>query len=326
MGTQRPARPGGMLAKRERELAALADRQHGVVSRRQLLDAGLGPRAIRRRLDGGRLFPLHRDVYAFGREQVSQHGKWLGAVLAGGETALLSHRSAASLWGLMRHRLPVDVTAPHAKRRPGIAFHECGIHRDERTVVDLIPVTSLARTLLDLAEVVDEAVLERALEEADRLRLLKIPALESVCARAHGRRGLKPLRVLLDIVRTPVTCSPLEDRVLALCRDYDLPIPETNTEVLGREVDAFWPEQRLMVEADGFAYHGHRAAFERDRARDAAMQVAGYRVIRLTYRRLEEEPEKVAAELRHLLDDVPPPRGQNRPPLAGTSLAGTSGD
>jgi very-short-patch-repair endonuclease len=317
MGTQRPARTG-KLAKRERELSMLANRQHGVISRKQLLGAGLGPRTIRRRVEAGRLFPLFGGVYAVGRERVSERGQWLGAVLAAGGEALLSHRSAAALWGLMSHSAPVEVTVSSRKRVPGIAFHECGVHPEERTTVNGISVTTVARTLLDLAEVVDDREFERAFEEADRLGLLDVPELEAVCARGFGRRGLKRMRALLETAH-PATRSPLEARVLALCRDHSLPLPQTNAEVLGREVDAFWPEQRLMVEADSFEFHGHRAAFEGDRARDAAMQVAGYRVIRLTHRRLDAEPEKVAAQLRRLLHDVPSSRGTNRHRTAGTS-------
>ncbi|HWN83430.1 MAG TPA: type IV toxin-antitoxin system AbiEi family antitoxin domain-containing protein, partial [Candidatus Udaeobacter sp.] len=324
MGTQQRARQGQrarVLARRERELSSLANRQHGVISRRQLLAAGLGSRTIRRWLQAGRLYQLHIGVYAFGREGVSQQGLWLAAVLAGGEGAVLSHRSAASLWGLTSHRLPVDVTVTRAKRRPGIAFHECGLREDEWELVDRIPATNPARTLLDFAELVDDRALERAFEEADRRRLLTIPALELVCARGYGRRGLKPLRGLLETARPPATRSPLEDQVRDLCREHELPIPKTNVVVLGKEVDVFWPDHRLMVEADSFAFHGHRAAFERDRARDAAMQVAGFRVIRLTHRRIEKEPEKVAAELRQLLGDAPAGRGPNRHSGAGTSGA-----
>jgi len=167
--------------------------------------------------------------------------------------------------------------------------------------MERIPVTTVARTLLDLAEAVDERTLEGAFNEAGRLRLLKMAELERVYARGHGRRGLKPLRHLLEEGRPSTTRSGLEDRVLSLCREYGLPTPETNQVVLGREVDAFWPDQKLMVEADSFQFHGHRAAFENDRARDAAMQVGGFRVVRLTRRRLDREPARVATELRLLL-------------------------
>jgi len=317
MGTQNPARRG-RLAKRERELAALADRQHGVISRRQLRDAGLGSRTIRRRIEAGRLHPLYRDIFILGRKGISERGEWQGAVLVGGDEALLSHRSAAALWGLASHSPPVEITTPSARPVPGIAFHECGIHPEERATVKGIPVTSVARTLLDLAEVVDEQELTLAWEEADRRRLLSLPAVEAVCARGFGRHGLKRVRALLEASR-PSTRSPLEARVVELCRAHSLPLPETNAKVLGKEVDAFWPEQRLMIEADGFEFHGHRAAFERDRARDAEMQVAGYHVLRLTHLRLDEEPEKIAAQIRHLLADVPVPEGTKRHRTTGTS-------
>lgn len=302
MGTQEPARTRRALAERERKLAMLAGRQHGVISRSQLLAAGLGPRTIRRRVEAGRLFPLHREVYALGHARVNKRGEWLGAVLACGSGALLSHRSAAALWGIAQSRQSdVDISGIRGRRRPRIALHEGGIHEEDRAVIDRIPVTTVSRTLLDLAEVVDERILRRALAEADRLGHLNMPSLERVCARAYGRRGLKPLRRLLDGDDWSITLSPLEDRVLDLCRKYDLPSPETNVIVLGREVDAFWRDQKLMVEADSFEFHAHRSAFEEDRARDAAMQVAGFRVVRLTHRRLKNEPAKVAAELRHLL-------------------------
>jgi len=307
MGSQLEAPQGGrrrQLAKRERELAALARRQHSVVSRRQLIAAGLGVRTIRRRVEAGRLHLLHRGVYAFGAGAVDQRGRWLAAVLACGEGALLSHGSAAALWGLMRPRSgPVEVSAPAGRVRQGIAIHEGAVFEQDRTTVDRIPVTSVARTLFDLAEILDGRRLAKAFEEADRLRLLELDALEAVCARGHGRRALRPIRRLIDAARMPDdTQSPLEDRVLELCRTYDLPMPVTGAAVLGREVDAFWPDRKLMVEADSWEFHRHRAAFERDRKRDAEMQVEGYRVLRLTHRRMESEPKAIADELRRLLE------------------------
>jgi very-short-patch-repair endonuclease len=160
----------------------------------------------------------------------------------------------------------------------------------------------VARTLFDLAEFVDFKRLESAWEEADRLRLLDLRAIERVCERGYGRRALRPTRRLLAEARVATfTRSPLEDEFAAFCRQRDLPTPAFNTTVLGFEVDALWPRQRLIVELDGFAYHHHRAAFERDRARDTALQVADYRVLRVTHRRLEQDPASVAHELRQLL-------------------------
>jgi hypothetical protein len=314
MRPQLPARQARdrrkLLSEREQGLAALAKRQHGVISRRQLLDAGLGPRTIGRRLEHGRLHRLHREVYALSDPLVSLQGRWMAAVLACGDGALLSHRSAAQLWGLMRSRRgSMDVSAASGRKRPGITVHESGIYDEDRAEVTGIPVTSVARTIFDLAEVVDDVQLARVFEEADRLRVLRIPELEAVCARGYGRRALAPIRRLIEEARYPETTrSPLEDRVLALCREYDLPMPATNVEVLEHEVDAFWPHERLIVEADSVAFHSHRAAFERDRARDAARQAEGYRVIRLTHRRLENEPAAVADELRVLLASRPKDR------------------
>jgi very-short-patch-repair endonuclease len=302
--TARTERKRSALNKRERELATVARKQHGVITRRQLVGAGLGRRTITRRVEAGRLYKLHQGVYALGAIQLTRRSDWMAAVLACGRSALLSHRSAAVLWGLMQPQDgEVEVTSPSGRGRPGIKVHEGGVHRDERTAVDGIPVTTVARVLFDLAEIVDERELELTFEEADRLGLLRVQALEAVCARGHGRRALKAIRPLIEAARpAEPTRSPLEDIFLRFCRDHDLPRPQTNVSLLGYEVDAYWPDARLVVESDSWSFHSHRAAFERDRARDAAMQANGYRVIRVTYRRLEQEPVTVAAEFRRLLD------------------------
>lgn len=292
--------------KRERELAALAAGQHGVVGRDQVVALGYGDGAIKARLQLGQLHGIHRGVYSVGHRRLTIRGQWLAAVLASGEGAVLSHRSAAALWGLVRPRWsPVDVTSRHGRLgRNGIALHRSHVADGERTVEARIPVTTVPRTLLDLAEVVDEDRLRRAFEEADRLKLLRVPELKKVCARADRRRGLAALRRLAgDAVAPSHTRSPLENRFAEFCRKHlaDLPAPRTNVSILGHEVDALWPSHRLVVELDGFAYHRHRAAFERDRARDAEMQTAGYRVLRLTHRQLESEAPRIAAQLRKLL-------------------------
>jgi len=232
----------------------------------------------------------------------------MAAVLACGEGALLSHRSAAALWALMKlpRRQPVEVSATAGRSRPGITVHEGGIYKADRTMVAGIPVTSVARTLFDLAEVVDERKLGRAFEEADRLGLLKMRAVEEVCARGVGRRALRPIRRLIEEAREPVwTRSDLEERFALFCKDNDLAPGATNSEVRGYEIDALWPRERLVVELDGYSFHRHRAAFEADRAKDAALQAAGYRVIRVTDRRLEREPAAIAKEIRQLLSSSP---------------------
>ena len=313
------------LRGRERKIATLAAWQHGVVARHQLLELGVSARSIGRRLEAGRLALLHRGVYAVGHHRLSVKGSWIAAVLACGEGAVLSHRSAARLWGLTRGPvIPADVTGRCGRRRAGIVLHEGGLTESDRAVVDAIPVTTVARTLLDLADVIDERQLDKACEEADRLGLLEMRAVEAVCARSPGRRGLKPLRRLVEEARAPeFGRSRLEDRVLALCREHGLPAPQTNVEVLGCEVDAFWPQAKLVAEADSWSFHRHRAAFENDRARDAQMQVEGYSVVRLTHRRLQHEPDTVAAELRRFLAPERP-AGSSTP--SGCSSTGGSGE
>ena len=299
---------------RERELAAMARRQHGVVARQQLKALGIENGAIKARLRLGQLHAIHRGVYSLGHRRLNIRGAWLAAVLACGEGALLSHRSAAALWGLVRpRRSPIDVTSRRGRvGRDGIRLHCSSVPDEERLIEAEIPVTSVARTLLDLAEVLDEDGLRRAFEEADRLKLLRTPELERVCARAGRRKGLPALHHLIAEARAPVaTRSPLEDRFVEYCREHlaDLPAPLTNVSILGHEVDAYWPSHRLIVELDGFSIHSHRAAFERDRARDAKMQAAGYRVLRLTHRRLKAAPNGVASELRAILSNPSPAGG-----------------
>jgi hypothetical protein len=230
----------------------------------------------------------------------------MAAVLACGEEALLSHRSAAALWGLAPYAgSSIDVTAPGSRRAPRnkLIVHGGLVRSEERSVHDAIPVTSVARTLLDLAEVVDRRRLERAIEEVDRRGLFDLRAIQRVCERNRGRRGLRPLLTLLpSLAPAPETRSELERRFVHLCAEAGLPTPVMNAQVAGFEVDALWPRAGLVVELDGYAFHGTRAAFERDRAKDAALQVAGYRVLRLTHRRLTTEPATVEQLIRPLLD------------------------
>ncbi|MFL5874238.1 MAG: endonuclease domain-containing protein [Solirubrobacterales bacterium] len=170
------------------------------------------------------------------------------------------------------------------------------------TTRDGFPVTILARTLFDLAEVVSFDQLKGAAEEADRLKLLRLPDLERCCGRGRGRRALRPVRRLICEFRPPDEGrSPLEIRFQGFLRFYDLPIPVQNVDILDHEVDALWPAAKLIVELDSWEFHGHRAAFERDRARDPKLLIAGYRTIRVTHRRLDREPEQLAAEIRQLL-------------------------
>jgi len=261
------------------------------------------------RLDAERLQALHREVFAVGHARVSRQGRRLAAVLAYGDGALLSHRSAAALWGLMRPRAGViDVTAPVGRqgihRRDRIWIHRGRLHPEDRANRAGIPVTTVARTLFDLAEVVNLKQLESAWEEADRLKLLRLTEVAAACERGYGRRALRPIRHLLATARAPVmNRSPLEDRFSEFCREHlaDLPAPLTNISILDHEVDAYWPGHRLVVEMDSWEFHSHRAAFESDRARDAKMQAEGYRVIRLTHRQLETGAPRISTQLRKML-------------------------
>lgn len=310
-GTQTPPRGRGRRrvgdgATRERALAELATRQHGVVARYQLLALGFGEEAIKLRLAAGRLSPLHLEVYAVGHQRVGQRGYWWAGVLAYGEGALLSHRSAAAVWGFGRQRRVVEVTAPQGRqgmdRRTGIWIHRCRLHAEDRVVRDGIPVTTVARTLFDIAEIDSEDRLRGAWEEADRLHLLRLRAVEGVCERGYGRRALRPIRRLLAEARAPSqTRSPLEKRFQDFVAAHRLPPPATNVTVLDHEVDALWPQARLVAELDSWEFHGHRDAFERDRARDPELLLAGYRTIRVTHRRLDREAVTLAAQIRELL-------------------------
>jgi hypothetical protein len=231
----------------------------------------------------------------------------MAAVLACGPDAVLSHRSAAGLWGLLRaagSRIDVTTTDRRGRGRPGIVLHRVRkLHEDDRALRDAIPVTAVARTLLDLAEVVHARRLGVAFEEAERLGLLDVRALHALWGRSRGRAGLRPLRSLLSEGRDPPeTRSALERRFVEVCGRQNLPPPVLNARVGAFEVDALWPRERLIVELDGYAFHRTRGAFERDRLRDSDLQLAGYRVLRITSRRLEREPAVVAETVRALLD------------------------
>lgn len=285
----------------------MATRQHGVVARRQLLELGFGEEAIKTRLSYGRLHRIHEEVYAVGHRRLGPRGPWWAAVLAYGTGTVLSHHTAAVLWGVRRpHKGPIHVTAPGGRqgveRRRGIWVHRCKIVPEDVTRRDGFPVTTVARTLFDFAETSHFDLLKKAAEEADRLNLLRLRELEQVCERGRGRRALRPVRRLIEELRPPDEGrSPLEIRFAAFIREHRLPPPFQNVHVLDHEVDALWPAAKLVVELDSWEYHGHRAAFERDRARDPKLLIAGYRTIRVTHRRLDREAAQLAEEIRQLL-------------------------
>jgi len=268
-------------------LAELATVQHGVVGRAQLHELGLDNAAIARRIRAGRLHRLQRGVYAVGHTVLSRNGAYLAAVLACGPDAVLSHRSAAALWGLRPSDAPrIDVTVPHTS-----GFRTTTtvvVHRPLRTPDPMthagVPVTTPGRTLADLALGLPRRQLENAVEAAERLRLH--------VALDDDHPGARRLRDAADADR-PFTRSELEDAFLELCDRHEIPRPLVNTQVQGFEVDFCWPEHRLIVETDGH-HHRTRAAFERDRGRDALLTALGWRVMRFTARQLRRGPARVA--------------------------------
>jgi very-short-patch-repair endonuclease len=272
------------------------------VSIDQLNAAGLTHREITTRVRTGRLHRLYRGVYAVGHVALTPRSRELAAVLACGPDALLSHRSAAALWGLLRS-VPrrIEVTAPRSRgSRAGFVVHSSRrLHPDDRELVDAIPVTSVARTLVDLAEVLAEPRLADAVHEAEVKRLFDLRALEAALARLPGRAGGPRLRrVLAAYERRPFTRSEAERRLLALCRNQGVPRPRVNNLVEGYELDFYWPEARLAVEVDGAAVHDTRRAFREDRRRDRALATKGIQVLRVPPGDLGE---RFAAELRAVL-------------------------
>ena len=290
-------------------MAALAAAQHGVVGRQQLLSAGFTDRAVDHRIVDGRLHRIHPGVYSVGHAALLPLARYMAAVLACGDHAVLSHRAAAALWGLRGPPSgPVDVTIPRAggRCRKAIAVHVTrSLPEDQVTKDEAIPCTTPMRTLLDLAAVLPhERQLKRALERSLELNLFDRFALDAVLGGSNGRRGAKLLRRLLADLsdEPPPTAIEIERRFLELIGEAGLPYPVVNGYIGVLQVDFHWPARRLIVETDGRETHGHVIAFHRDRDRDLELTLAGWHVIRLTWRQILHEPERVVAAVRRRLD------------------------
>ena len=305
-------REGGL----DRTAAEMAERQHGVVSLSQLRDLGLSGAAVRKRVARGRLHTIHRGIYAVGHGLLSPDGQRMAAVLGCGSGAVLSHRSAAALWGLRSDDAScIDVTAPNRRGRipAGIKAHRDGsLQARDRTSLRGIPCTSASRTLLDLAAVASVSELRHAISEAEFLRIFDATAVRAMIKRGRGRRGVARLRMLVDELdpQTKRTRSELERRFLAMCSKAAIPPPAVNRELeLGSihlTPDFTWRDARLIVETDGRMAHDTASAFERDRRRDQILSAAGWRVIRCTWRQVLDEPLRLTQTLRALLANPRP--------------------
>ncbi len=278
----------------------LVERQHGAVSRGQLLDLGVTPEAVSHRLLTGRLHPVARGVYAVGRPDLPREGQWFAALLSCGRSAVLSHRSAAALWRFHpddRVLTDLTVSTTARRRRPGAVVHHRALSPGECTVHRGVPVTTVARTLLDLATRERADRLERAINEADKLNLIDPESLRATLASYAGRAGVTALRTILDRYAFRLTDSELEVRFLAIVRQTDLPLPETGTRLNGFKVDFHWPGLGLVVETDGLRYHRTVDQQMRDRLRDQAHTAAGLTSLRFTHFQVRYEPRHVRSTL-----------------------------
>lgn len=261
-------------------IAALAGAQHGVVSRTQLLAAGVTKRQIDWRLKRRRLHLVHRGVYAVTAAALERLSRWMAAVLAAGQETVLSHWSAASLWRIRPGLGPRShVTSPRNRRKQStITFHHARLRPDEVTEEQGIPVTTPARTLLDLAPSLPSAVLARMVERAPQSHGAPLAEL---LKRYPTRASVPKLRAALA-EPTPMTRSDLEATLLEQVSEAGLPTPQVNAVVEGYEVDFVWRAHRVIAELDSYMTHGSRTAFERDRERDRKLAIAGWTVVRVT--------------------------------------------
>jgi hypothetical protein len=276
-----------------------------VVTHRQLAALGIRGSAVTRRVAAGRLQRIYRGVFTVGHAQRTREARWIAAVMASGPDAALSHLDAAALWRIYDSRgatIHVTTTTRSPRRLPGIRARARRLDAADVTVKDGIPVTTVARTLVDLTDVLGRDRVLRAIREAEYLQILDLDTLAAAVQRARGRRRLSVLNTALARHRPgQIVRDELEHRFLELVHAAGLPEPETNVKVATRRreytVDCLWPREGVAVELDGRAAHARTAAFESDRARDAALSAVGLRPLRFTWHRVTEEGSDVIAEL-----------------------------
>jgi very-short-patch-repair endonuclease len=286
----------------EEKIARIAAASHGVVTRGELLDAGISRQVIARRAEKGALIPVHRGVYRVGHRAPSLEATYLAAVKAAGPNALLSGRAAAYLHGLVKGKPPPpEVTSPTQRRLRGVAARRCAKWSPgDATTARGIPVTSVPRTLVDLAATLSQEELARACHEAGVLHRTTPADVEAILARRPNAPGAKNLRKIMT-GEEKVTLSTLERAFLTCLTRAGLPLPETNRPAGGRRVDCRWPDRRLTVELDGYQFHNSRHSWEQDRRREREARARGDEFRRYTYGDVLEEPRYMLAELRQLL-------------------------
>jgi len=268
---------------------------------------GLSADSIKHRCKSGRLHPLWRGVYAVGRPELSKKGRWMAAVLSCGSHALLSHRSAAALWGLtqIRSEPEIDVVVPRKapRRRPGIRVHRrTGLSPEHRREVERIPLTDPISTLVDLASCSPEWQVERAINEADRLDLVNPETLRRTVVRLAPRPGMARMRKLLGL--DALTDTGLERAFLSIVRAADLPLPKTQVYVNGYRVDFYWPDLGLVVETDGWRHHRTSGEQATDRRRDQAHTTSGLTTVRFGEAQVRYEPEYVRRTLAAVVEQL----------------------
>jgi very-short-patch-repair endonuclease len=299
-----PDRIRGLAA--DARINRIAAAQHGLLSTAQMEEAGISARIVQHRVQRGQMVRMHRGVYRIG-PIVSPRAAEMAALLVCGTHAALSHWTAGALHGLLvprrDHPIQVTVASGGPRSRPGLRIHRSAhLPEDEVALVDGLRVTTPFRTLVDLAGHVDPRELERMVARGDRDGLMEGDVVRMGLNRHAGRPGIGALRALLAPGVGPAfTRSELESRVLALIREGRLPQPATNVRVAGLEVDFLWRDGGLVAEADGFRFHGDRAAFEEDRRRDAILVAAGYRVVRFTWTEVTRNPLVVAVRIAQAL-------------------------
>lgn len=286
----------------ERKIAALAKRQRGYVSRPQLMKLGLSEKAIRHRLRLGRLIRVYAGVYAVGHLPVLPQNRAAAALLACGEGAVLSHSTAACVWGIFkRWDVPFEVTAISWHRRTGIRVHRGTLERrDVRTQLGL-RVTSAARTIFDIAPRLTDKGLRRAVNDLRRAGFLRLNELDELRHRFPRAPGARRIGPLLDVPAGGPTRSELEDTFIAFANRFGFTDFETNVMVAGREADVWFPNERVIVELDGVEFHADRESFEGDRDNDATALALGIGTVRITDARMKAAPEREADRLEQIL-------------------------